>query len=182
MTVRAWTREHFKPGARKGRGVVHLIGWAASWNTILSPKLTMSTFGFAGFTRCSGGAFSYDPTAPWPIFTSSCRSASSGRTSISIAFASARRTTPCHALAGSAATMHGKSSWGTCTFASMNASCMSTISAIYGNTRWGIEKGLEIEASRFYPVCLGGQWAGPPEDCGGPQAFLNLFLDFIAAY
>src|SRR5271157_794651 len=57
-------REHFKPGARKGRGVVHLIGWAASWNTILSPKLTMSTFGFAGFTRCSGGAFSYDPIAP----------------------------------------------------------------------------------------------------------------------
>jgi hypothetical protein len=56
--------EHFKPGARKGRGVVHLIGWAASWNTILSPKLTMSTFGFAGFTRCSGGAFSYDPIAP----------------------------------------------------------------------------------------------------------------------
>ena len=56
--------EHFKPGARKGRGVVHLIGWAASWNTILSPKLTMSTFGFAGFTRCSGAAFSYDPIAP----------------------------------------------------------------------------------------------------------------------
>jgi len=50
---------------------------------------------------------------------------------------------------------------------------MSTISAIYGNTRWGIEKGLEIEASRFYPVCLGGQWAGPPEDRGGPEAFLE---------
>ena len=55
--------EHFKTGARKGRGVFHLIGWPASWNTILNPKLTMSTFGFAGFTRCSGGAFSYDPTA-----------------------------------------------------------------------------------------------------------------------
>jgi Plasmid pRiA4b ORF-3-like protein len=36
-----------------------------------------------------------------------------------------------------------------------------------------IEKRLEIEASRSYPVCLGGQWAGPPEDCGGPQAFLE---------
>jgi hypothetical protein len=35
-----------------------------------------------------------------------------------------------------------------------------------------IEKRLEIETSRFYPVC-GGQWAGPPEDCGGPQAFLD---------
>jgi len=36
-----------------------------------------------------------------------------------------------------------------------------------------IEKRLEIEASRSYPVCLGGRWAGPPEDCGGPQEFLE---------
>src|ERR1700736_5668107 len=36
-----------------------------------------------------------------------------------------------------------------------------------------IEKRLEIEPSRSYPVCVGGQWAGPPEDCGGPQAFLD---------
>jgi len=36
-----------------------------------------------------------------------------------------------------------------------------------------IEKRLEIEASRSYPVCLGGRWAGPPEDCGGPQEFLQ---------
>jgi hypothetical protein len=36
-----------------------------------------------------------------------------------------------------------------------------------------IEKRLEIEASRSYPVCVGGQWAGPPEDSGGPQAFLD---------
>ena len=57
---------------------------APSWNTILSPKLTVSTSGFGRSTRCSGGAFSYDPTAPSPIFTSSCRSASTGRTSISI--------------------------------------------------------------------------------------------------
>src|SRR5208282_1759720 len=148
MTVRAWTREHFKPGARKGRGVVHLIGWAASWNTILSPKLTMSTFGFAGFTRCSGGAFSYDPIAPWPIFTPSCKSALTGRTFIFIAFVSANRTTPCHAVAGSAATTHGKSSWGSCTFASMNASCMSTISAIYGNTRCGSRNDWELLKSQ----------------------------------
>ncbi len=107
-------------GARKSRGVVHLIGWPRNENTILSPKLTVSTSGFEGSTRCSGGAFSYDPTAPWPIFTSSCKSASTGRTSISIAFVSAKRTTPCHAVAGSAATMHGKSSWGRCTFSSMN--------------------------------------------------------------
>jgi Plasmid pRiA4b ORF-3-like protein len=30
-----------------------------------------------------------------------------------------------------------------------------------------IEKRLEIEPSRSYPMCVGGQWAGPPEDCGG---------------
>jgi hypothetical protein len=36
-----------------------------------------------------------------------------------------------------------------------------------------IEKRLEIETSRSYPVCVGGQWAGPPEDCGGPRAFLD---------
>jgi Plasmid pRiA4b ORF-3-like protein len=46
-----------------------------------------------------------------------------------------------YAVAGSAATMHGKSSWGTCAFASMNASCMSTISAIYGNTGCGSRNG-----------------------------------------
>ena len=53
---------HFKPGARKGRGVVHLIGWTASWNTILSPKLTPeapSVFILFGCSnsrdnRCSG--------------------------------------------------------------------------------------------------------------------------------
>jgi hypothetical protein len=36
-----------------------------------------------------------------------------------------------------------------------------------------IEKRLEVETSRSYPVCVGGQWAGPPEDCGGPPAFLD---------
>jgi len=30
-----------------------------------------------------------------------------------------------------------------------------------------IEKRLGVETSRSYPVCVGGQWAGPPEDCGG---------------
>ena len=36
-----------------------------------------------------------------------------------------------------------------------------------------IEKRLGVETSRSYPVCVGGQWAGPPEDCGGPRAFLH---------
>ena len=146
---------------------------APLWNTILSLKLTVSTSGFGRSTRCSGGAFSYDPTAPSSIFTSSCRSASTGRTSISIVFAFARKTTPCHASAGSAATMHGKSGWPTCTFASTNASCMSTDFCDLWQHQVRIEKRLEVETSRSYPVCVGGQWAGPPEDCGGPQAFLD---------
>jgi Plasmid pRiA4b ORF-3-like protein len=36
-----------------------------------------------------------------------------------------------------------------------------------------IEKRLQIATSRSYPLCVGGQWAGPPEACGGPKAFLE---------
>src|SRR5689334_1363495 len=36
-----------------------------------------------------------------------------------------------------------------------------------------IEQCSTIEAERPYPVCVGGRWAGPPEDCGGPKAFLE---------
>jgi hypothetical protein len=34
-----------------------------------------------------------------------------------------------------------------------------------------LERRAAIEAERPYPVCVGGRWAGPPEDCGGPKAF-----------
>jgi hypothetical protein len=34
-----------------------------------------------------------------------------------------------------------------------------------------VEKILPLEARRKDPVCIGGQRAGPPEDCGGPQAY-----------
>jgi hypothetical protein len=34
-----------------------------------------------------------------------------------------------------------------------------------------VEKFLPLESRRKYPVCIGGQRAGPPEDCGGPQAY-----------
>ena len=34
-----------------------------------------------------------------------------------------------------------------------------------------MEQFLPLEARRKYPVCIGGQRAGPPEDCGGPQAY-----------
>jgi hypothetical protein len=36
-----------------------------------------------------------------------------------------------------------------------------------------IEGGLAEEPKRSYPVCVGGQRRGPPEDCGGPWAFLQ---------
>jgi hypothetical protein len=34
-----------------------------------------------------------------------------------------------------------------------------------------VEQFLPLEARSKYPVCIGGQRAGPPEDCGGPQAY-----------
>ena len=30
-----------------------------------------------------------------------------------------------------------------------------------------------MEVRRTYPVCVGGRQAAPPEDCGGPWAFLE---------
>jgi len=35
-----------------------------------------------------------------------------------------------------------------------------------------IEKHCVIENGRTYLVCVGGKWGGPPEDCGGPDAFM----------
>jgi Plasmid pRiA4b ORF-3-like protein len=37
-----------------------------------------------------------------------------------------------------------------------------------------VEQILPIEPGRSYPVCSGGRRAAPPEDCGGPWAFLEL--------
>ncbi len=36
-----------------------------------------------------------------------------------------------------------------------------------------VERILDCEVGRTYPVCIGGRRAGPPEDCGGPWAFLE---------
>lgn len=37
-----------------------------------------------------------------------------------------------------------------------------------------IEKILAADAGKSYPVCIDGRGAGPPEDCGGPWAFMEL--------
>jgi hypothetical protein len=34
-----------------------------------------------------------------------------------------------------------------------------------------VEKIVPVEARRKYPICIGGQRAGPPEDWGDPQAY-----------
>jgi Plasmid pRiA4b ORF-3-like protein len=36
-----------------------------------------------------------------------------------------------------------------------------------------VERLLAADSRRTYPVCIGGQRAAPPEDCGGPWAFLE---------
>ena len=36
-----------------------------------------------------------------------------------------------------------------------------------------VESRLSPEPRRTYPVCVGGQRAAPPEECGGPGAFLE---------
>ena len=36
-----------------------------------------------------------------------------------------------------------------------------------------VERRLAAESKRTYPVCVGGRRAAPPEDCGGPWAFLE---------
>lgn len=35
-----------------------------------------------------------------------------------------------------------------------------------------LEKKLSHEEGKSYPVCIGGAWAAPAEDCGGPWAYM----------
>jgi hypothetical protein len=42
-----------------------------------------------------------------------------------------------------------------------------------------IEDRLEPEARKTYPVCTGGDGACPPEDCGGPESFMDHRDDWL---
>lgn len=37
-----------------------------------------------------------------------------------------------------------------------------------------VEKTLKVEKGAYYPLCVGGERAGPPEDCGGVEAFHDM--------
>jgi len=43
-----------------------------------------------------------------------------------------------------------------------------------------IEDRLEREARKTYPVCTGGDGACPPEDCGGPESFMDHRDDWLS--
>ena len=37
-----------------------------------------------------------------------------------------------------------------------------------------LEKILLFDAKKTYPICIGGKYVCPPEDCGGPISFMKL--------
>jgi hypothetical protein len=43
-----------------------------------------------------------------------------------------------------------------------------------------IENRIEPEHGKAYPVCSGGSGACPPEDCGGPEAYLSRLDDTVS--
>jgi hypothetical protein len=43
-----------------------------------------------------------------------------------------------------------------------------------------IEDRLEREARKTYPTCTGGDGACPPEDCGGPESFMDHRNDWLS--
>ena len=45
-----------------------------------------------------------------------------------------------------------------------------------------IEKLLPLAPRKTYPVCIGGAWYAPPEDCGGPWAYMALRQRYSPAW
>jgi hypothetical protein len=45
-----------------------------------------------------------------------------------------------------------------------------------------LEQKLPIDPKKTYPVCIGGSRKAPPEDCGGPSAFLALESHYSLPY
>jgi hypothetical protein len=45
-----------------------------------------------------------------------------------------------------------------------------------------VERRLEIDAQRTYPLCIGGKRAALPEDCGGPSGFMALQDTYSPGY
>ncbi len=43
-----------------------------------------------------------------------------------------------------------------------------------------IENRRELEDGKTYPACIGGNGACPPEDCGGPEAYLAGLRDMVS--
>ena len=43
-----------------------------------------------------------------------------------------------------------------------------------------VEAILPSESDQRYPVCIGGKRAAPPEDCGGPWAFMGVVAKRLA--
>src|SRR3954467_6678449 len=43
-----------------------------------------------------------------------------------------------------------------------------------------IENRMEPEYGKTYPVCIGGNGACPPEDCGGPEAYLAGLSEMVS--
>src|SRR5271165_7125766 len=165
-------REHFKPGARKSRGVVHLIGWPRngtrfSVRSLLCPRLDSGDPPDA-LAALSGTIRQHPGRSSRPLAD---RLRLDGLPSPSLSHPQEDYAVPrlgglgCHdAREIKLADLHFR----------INERFLYEYD--FGDL-WQhqvrIEKRLEIDASRSYPVCLGGRWAGPPEDCGGPQEFLQ---------
>jgi Plasmid pRiA4b ORF-3-like protein len=45
-----------------------------------------------------------------------------------------------------------------------------------------VEQKLSVHPKRRYPTCISGQRAAPPEDCGGPWAFMALQDEYSPYY